>query len=61
MLRLGAGIEAHDEVVACVVRDLKLLRGLGEQEGAPVGDAADDAFLLEDDLAGGFGDSGLRS
>lgn len=58
MLCAGAGIEAHDEVVADVVRRLQLLRGLGQQESAPVGDAADDAVLLEDDFAGGLCDSG---
>jgi hypothetical protein len=36
---------------------LQLLGGLGEEEGAPVGDATDYAVLLEHDLAGGFGDS----
>jgi hypothetical protein len=37
---------------------LQLLRRLGEEESAPVGDAAHNAILLEHDLAGGFGDSG---
>jgi hypothetical protein len=36
---------------------LKLLRGLGEQEGAPVGVAAHDAALRQDDVACRFGDS----
>ena len=58
VLCAGTGIEAHDEVVADVVRRLQLLRGLGQQESAPVGDAADDAVLLEDDFAGGLCDSG---
>ena len=57
MLCARASIEAHDEVVADVVGGLQLPRGLGQEEGAPVGDAAHDAVLLEDDLAGGFGDS----
>ena len=30
---------------------------VGEQEGAPIGDAAHDAALVEDDFACGFGDS----
>lgn len=58
MLCAGARIEAHDEVVAVVVCGLQLLRWLGEEEGAPVGDAADYALLIEDNLSGGFGDSG---
>ena len=58
VLCAGAGVEAHDEVVADVVGGLQLLRGLGQQEGAPVGDAAHDAVLLEDDLAGRLCDSG---
>lgn len=57
MLRTGAGVEAHYEVVADIVRRLQLLRGLGQEESAPVGDAADDAVLLEDDLAGRLCDS----
>jgi hypothetical protein len=57
MLGLGRGIEAHDEVVAGMVRGLQLLCGLGKEKRAPVGDAADDALLLENDLASSFGDS----
>jgi hypothetical protein len=57
MLRLGARIEAHDEVVARMMCRLQFLCGLGEEERAPVGYAADNAFLLENDLAGRFGDS----
>jgi hypothetical protein len=58
MLRLGAGVEAQDEVVAFVVGGALFARGLGEEEGAPVGDATDDAAGLEDDVAGCAGDSG---
>ena len=58
VLCAGARVEAHDEVVADVVGGLQLLRGLGQEEGAPVGDAAHDAVLLEDDLAGRLCDSG---
>jgi hypothetical protein len=36
---------------------LQLLRGLGEQESAPIAVAAHNALLAEDDGAGGFGDS----
>jgi hypothetical protein len=54
------GVEAHDEVVAVVVGRLQFLRGLGEQEGAPVGVAAHDAALGQDDVACRFGDSGQR-
>jgi hypothetical protein len=57
VLCAGARIKAHDEVVAVVVRGLQLLRWLGEKEGAPVGDAADDTLLVEDNLACSFGDS----
>jgi hypothetical protein len=57
VLCAGTRIEAHDEVVAVVVCGLQLFRWLGQEEGAPVGDAADDALLVEDNLAGGFGDS----
>lgn len=42
-----------------MVCGLQLLRRLGEEESAPVGDAADYAVLLEHDLAGGFRDSGV--
>lgn len=57
MLCLWGCVEAHNEMVAGVVGRLELLCGLGEEESAPVGDAADDALLLEDDFASGFGDS----
>jgi hypothetical protein len=53
-----ARIEAHDEVVTVVVCGLQLLRWLREEEGAPVGDAAHDAALVENDFARGFSDSG---
>jgi hypothetical protein len=57
MLCAGAGVEAHDEVVAILVGGLQLLRGLGEEEGAPVGVAAHDALLRQDNGARSFGDS----
>ncbi len=57
MLRLGRGVEAHDEVVAAGVQLLVLAVGLGEEEGAPVGNAADYAAGVEDEGAGCFGDS----
>ena len=57
MLRARTRIEAHDEVVAVVVCRLQFLGRLGEQESAPVGDAAHNALLVEYDLSGGFGDS----
>jgi len=56
MLRLGARVEAQDEVVALAVDGALLARRLGQQEGAPVGDAAHDAAGGEDDVAGRFGD-----
>lgn len=46
LLGADAGVEAHGEVVAGVVPHLVHAGGLGEQEDAPVGDSADDAFLL---------------
>ncbi|TGJ88453.1 hypothetical protein E0Z10_g281 [Xylaria hypoxylon] len=47
-----AGIEAHSEVVAGGVAHLVHAYGLWEGELAPVLQAANDAFLLEDQLAG---------
>jgi len=57
VLGAGTGVEAHDEVVAVVVGRLQFLGGLGQQKGAPVADAADDAAFVEDNFAGGAGDS----
>jgi hypothetical protein len=57
VLGARARIEAHDEVVSVVVCRLQLLRGLGKEEGAPVGDATHDAVSLEYNSACGFGDS----
>lgn len=57
MLRLGAAVEAQDEVVPGVVGCALLARGVGEQKGAPVGDTADDATGGEDDVARGARDS----
>jgi hypothetical protein len=50
-------IKAHDEVMAIVVCRLEFLGGFGKQESAPVGVAAHDALLGENDGACGFGDS----
>jgi len=50
-------IEAHDEVVAIMVRGLQFLGGFWQEKSAPVGVAAYDALLREDDIACGFGDS----
>jgi hypothetical protein len=58
VLGARARIEAHDEVVSVVVCRLQLLRGLGEEEGAPIGHATHDAVSLKYNAAGGFGDSG---
>lgn len=57
VLCAGARVEAHNEVVAVVVGRLQFLRRLGEEESAPVRNAAHDAVLLENDPAGSFGDS----
>jgi hypothetical protein len=58
VLGARARIEAQDEVVPVVVCRLQFLGGLGKEEGAPVGDAAHNAVLLEHDSTSGFGDSG---
>ena len=58
MLRLSARVEAQDEVVALVVFGALFARRLGEQEGAPIADAADYAAGGEDDVASCAGDSG---
>ena len=60
MLCACARIEAHDEVMAIVVGRLQFLRRLWKEKGAPVGDTANDAVLLKNDPASGFGDSGRR-
>lgn len=57
-LRGGGGVEAHDEVVPGVVVGLMRFCRLGQQEGAPVGEAADDAARAQDQAAGVAGDSG---
>jgi len=43
--------------VALSVDGALFASGLGEEEGTPVGDAADDALGGEDDVRRGFGDS----
>lgn len=57
MLCACAGIEAHDKVVAIVVFRLQLLRRLGQEEGAPVCDAANNALVIENDLSSGLRNS----
>ena len=57
MLGFRAGVETQDKVVALVVGGACFARGFGEQEGAPVGDAADDTAGGEDDVACCAGDS----
>ena len=51
VLCLCARVEAHDEVVAIVVGCALLAGGFGEEESAPVCDAADDAAGGEDLVA----------
>lgn len=58
VLCLCARVEAHDEVVAVVVGCALLAGGFGEEESAPVCDAADDAAGGEDLVACCAGDSG---
>lgn len=53
----GGGVVAHDEVVAVGVLHLVDGDGLGEGEDAPVGEAADDAAVAEDEGAYCLGDS----
>lgn len=52
---LGGGVVSHDEVVAVVV--LHLMDGDGFREGkdAPVGEAADDAAIPQDETPYGCG------
>lgn len=57
VLRPGGAVEAHDKVVAGVVRGVVFAHGFGEVEDAPVCDTADDAAGVEDYAAGGFCDS----
>jgi hypothetical protein len=57
VLCLCARVEAHDEVVAVVVGCALLAGGFGEEESAPVCDAADDAAGGEDLVACCTGDS----
>lgn len=49
----------HDEVVAVGVLHLVDGDGLGQREDAPVGEAADDAAVFQDEGADGLGDSFL--
>jgi hypothetical protein len=58
VLSFGARVEAHDEVVAVVVGCALLAGGFGEEESAPVCDAADNATGSEHLVAGCAGDSG---
>lgn len=52
------GVEAHNEVMSAVMFGLVLLDGLGEKEGAPIGDTTDHAALGEDKGSGCASDSG---
>lgn len=56
MLGFSAAVESQDEVVALVVCGALFAGGLGEEESAPVGDAADDTAGGQDEGAGGSGD-----
>lgn len=57
LVDFGGGVVAHDEVVAVGVLHLVDGDWLGEGEDAPVGEAADDAAVFEDEGADGLGDS----
>ena len=56
MLGFGAAVESQDEVVALVVCGALFAGRLGQEESAPVGDAADDTAGGQDKGAGGSGD-----
>ena len=53
VVRLCRGVVAQDKVVALAKGLLELARLGGKAKDAPVRDAADDAALAEDCLAGG--------
>lgn len=57
MLRLGAGIETQDEIMAFAIGGALFASDVGKGEGSPVCDAADDAAGGEDDVAGCLCDS----
>lgn len=57
LVHFGRGVVAHDKVVAVCVLHLVDGDWLGEGEDAPVGEAADDAAVFEDEGADGLGDS----
>lgn len=59
LVDFGGGVVAHDEVMAVGVLHLVDGDWLGEGEDAPVGEAADDAAVFEDEGADGLGDSVL--
>lgn len=56
-LRCHRAVEAHHKVLALGVPGLVLFHGLGQEEGAPVVNAAHDAAVREDQGAGGAGDA----
>lgn len=56
-LDLWRCIEAEDEMVAGVVLLLMFSDRLGQEEGTPVSEGADDAAVLEEEGAGFVGDS----
>lgn len=55
----GGGVVAHDEVVAVGVLHLVDGDGFGEGEDTPVGEAADDAAVAEDEGSYCLGDSAV--
>ena len=55
-LRGGRAVEAHDEVVPVDVARLVLRHGFRQEVRAPIGDAAHDPALRENDLPGCAGD-----
>lgn len=57
LLRGGRTVEAHDEVMAAVVEDLRAHFAPRKQKGAPVRYASDYAPVREHEGAGCSGDS----
>ncbi len=58
MLRLRRAVEPHNEVMSRMVQGAVFPQRLGQEEGAPVCYTADNAGAVDDDVAGGLGNSG---
>ena len=60
-VNISRGIVTHGEVVAVGVAHLMRRDGLREREDTPVGDAADDTAVAEDESTDSRGDSTATS